>query len=249
MKIHRQPRLRDRLQPGCTPNHSRFAPWGREDGSSREAVALAAQQLELSVAVVTPTAEQSFDLIRRLTNNFEGLPIEILLSGNRQLPPDLAADPRVPAPTSMPRMLRRGRTIVIGTVDKFFFGSDDASLGGFDLMVCDEAYQVAYRKFAPCFALADQFLFVGDPGQLPPLSLGGTRQIRGRTIQGALGCDQGVAPASSRDSGDPTAGFQAPASRHGRFSNPASIRHCHFGLRPRWSNGVSQSEVEALAAP
>ena len=133
-------------------------------------VALAAQRLGLSVAVVTPTVEQSFDLVRRLVANFDGLPIEILLSENRQLPADLAADPRVPTPISMPRALRRGRTIVIGTVDKFFFGSDDAGLQVFDLMVCDEAYQVAYRKFAPLLKLAEQFLFVGDPGQLPPLS-------------------------------------------------------------------------------
>jgi hypothetical protein len=57
---------------------------------------------------------------------------------------------------------------VVATVDKFGIRAQTLQ-GRFDLLICDEAYQVPFVRFLPLTLIARQVLLVGDPGQLPPL--------------------------------------------------------------------------------
>lgn len=134
-----------------------------------ERLVVTAQHVGMRVAVVTPRAEQAFDLVRRLLQDYP-VPLELLLARERRLPDDLAAaSERLPG-----RNMWRaddGLRVEVGTVAKlaaFVFGlpTDQPT---YDLLVCDEAYQVPYGAIAPLFHLARQVVLVGDPGQLPPL--------------------------------------------------------------------------------
>lgn len=120
----------------------------------------------LRVCVICPHAEQTHDLLRRLVRHYDRLPLALLQSSRRELPPDLRDDPRVPRPVSQASHLpARHPLAVIATADKLLYESIDPALGRFDLLVCDEAYQLTYSKLAPLFRLARQMLWVGDPGQ------------------------------------------------------------------------------------
>jgi hypothetical protein len=131
-------------------------------------VATAVQYCRLRVAVVAPRAEQTYDILRRLIANFDPMPIQVLLSTSRSLPEDLAQSGRVLRVANKPSELIGGPGVVVSTAEKMVFASDQFATP-FDLLICDEAYQVMYQTLAPLFHLARQTLLVGDPGQLPPL--------------------------------------------------------------------------------
>jgi len=129
--------------------------------------ALAVHHGGLRVAVVTPRAEQSYDFVRRLSGSVR-VQIELLQAANRQPPADLVATLGSAIVTS-PVGLRGGAGVVVGTAAKFAVSLGDLGNGAFELMICDEAYQLPYRDFAVLAALSRQHILVGDPGQLPPL--------------------------------------------------------------------------------
>lgn len=135
-----------------------------------ETVASFACARGLKVTVVVPTNEQAFDLVRRLMDNFLANNVKLWLAHGRRLPDDLASrsDRRslflnewghAPCPD-----------ILVATVSKLGTGVVDflVSEPSFDLLVCDEAYQVTFGDFMPLAHLARQYLLVGDPGQLRP---------------------------------------------------------------------------------
>lgn len=138
-----------------------------------ESVAATGRHLGLRVVVVTPRAEQAFDLVRRLLRNFGPIPVELMLAKDRTLPPDLDGHPhRLPPRAPIARAAWghiSGPSILVGTVAKMGSFVPDLRHHSFDVLVCDEAYQATYADFAPLFHLARQTLLVGDPGQLPPL--------------------------------------------------------------------------------
>lgn len=122
---------------------------------------------DLRVAVVTTRAEQSYDFVRRL---FPSVPIrmELLQARDRRPPVDLVNLLGRNIVTD-PRNLAHGAGVVVGTAAKFGVSLEALGNGAFDLVICDEAYQLPYRDFAILAALSPQHLLVGDPGQLPPL--------------------------------------------------------------------------------
>jgi len=136
-----------------------------------EDVVSAATSNSLRVAVLTPRAEQSFDLVRRLVASFPGIPIQVLQSAHRSYPPDLQNDSRVPLPVNDPANLSDGPGVVIGTASKFYHAIHCFTRGSkeFDLIICDEAYQLTFKDIEPFPAISGQLLLVGDPGQLPPV--------------------------------------------------------------------------------
>jgi hypothetical protein len=124
----------------------------------------------LRVAVATARAEQSYELMRRLVLDFNGLRIQPLVPEDRPLPADLQAEPRLMPFANRPADLTAGAIAVVATAAKLkaslpFF----AGLPAFDLLITDEAYQLQYKEMALLQALSRQMLLVGDPGQLPPL--------------------------------------------------------------------------------
>jgi hypothetical protein len=122
---------------------------------------------DLRVAVVTPRAEQSYDFVRRL---FPAVPIRVeLLQASKRRPPGDLVNLLGGNIVRDPRSLARGAGVVVGTAAKFGVSLEALGNDAFDLVICDEAYQLPYRDFAILAALSQQHLLVGDPGQLPPL--------------------------------------------------------------------------------
>jgi hypothetical protein len=130
-------------------------------------VAVAVRELALRVAVATPRTEQMYDLVRRLLANVDAMPITVLHSARRPLPADLAGDPRL-VTTTQATMIPRRPGVVVSTVDKLGYAANDLQ-GAYDVLVCDEAYQMPFARYLPLTLTAEQVVLVGDPGQLPPL--------------------------------------------------------------------------------
>jgi hypothetical protein len=134
-----------------------------------DVVATAVLHARMRVAVVAPRAEQINEILRRVSANFDLGSIQVLQSKERDLPPDLLGRPNIRPPVSKPGDLADGPGLVVGTAAKFVVSQPDFPSGAFDLLVCDEAYQLTYTEYAVLVPLARQHLLVGDPGQLPPL--------------------------------------------------------------------------------
>lgn len=134
-----------------------------------DVVATAVLHARMRVAVVAPRAEQTYEILRRVANHFDIIGIQVLQTAERDLPRDLVAQPRILPPVSRAGDLRGGCGLVVGTAAKFLVAQPDLPSLDFDLLICDEAFQLPYKDYAPLIPLARQHLLVGDPGQLPPL--------------------------------------------------------------------------------
>jgi hypothetical protein len=130
------------------------------------ALSLATTQPRMDVCCVTPRAQQGFDLVRRLSNEFDLPRLQLLTSRDRSPPADLIG--RVNIITDI-RAIGSGPGVVVSTVDKMATHLPNLPANRFDLLVVDEAYQLAFKQFIPVSSLAPRILLVGDPGQLPPL--------------------------------------------------------------------------------
>lgn len=158
------------LREGC-PLLSVESPPGAGKTALVEALLVSAVGVAgLRAAVITPHAEQTYDLLRRLASHYAPLPLALLQSAQRELPPDLSNEEVFPRPVSKPGDLPgAGPLALVATADKLLFGSAEPELGTFDLLICDEAYQLPYSRLAPLLRLTRQTVLVGDPGQLPTL--------------------------------------------------------------------------------
>lgn len=130
-----------------------------------DVVAVAIQE-GVTVVVATPRVEQTTDLAMRLTEHFRALTVQLFASETRPLPVEVAQHPRILVVHSQGQLRRD--IPAIATVAKLKATTFGPSLE-WDLLVCDEAYQVTYADFSPLTTLAGQYLLVGDPGQLAPL--------------------------------------------------------------------------------
>jgi len=144
-----------------------------------ETVVAAAVHFGLRVIVIAPRAEQTYDFMRRLAGGYAGIRIEALLATERELPVDL--------PAAGVRQCRRvrdlasnGPGVVVCTVDKLATAVPDVPAGFFDVLICDEAWQVTAKDLLLCSGVAPQALLVGDPGQLPPLVRSDTGRLESR---------------------------------------------------------------------
>jgi hypothetical protein len=134
-----------------------------------DVVAAAVLHARMRVAVVAARAEQTYEILRRVAAHFDIDGIQVLMSAERDLPQDLLAHPSILPPVSKARDLHGGPGLVVGTAAKFLIAQPDLPAPAFDLLICDEAFQLPYKDYAPLIVLARQHLLVGDPGQLPPL--------------------------------------------------------------------------------
>jgi AAA domain len=134
-------------------------------------VAMAAHHLRMRVGVIAPRVEQVHDLVRRLRQSHPFLRIQLLHASGRPPDLDILADPGV-VTVDRPANLGRGPGVVVTTAAKLVFSVPDLSAGQFDLLVCDESYQLPWKDLAPVLHLAHRHLLVGDPGQLRPIVRG-----------------------------------------------------------------------------
>lgn len=148
-------------------------PGAGKTGLTERCVAAAVLAAKMRVCCVTPKAEQSIDLARRIASAYHLPSIQLLLAGSRTVPANLPAGLQVITDVGA---IAPGPGVVVSTVDKIAVHIDRLPANTFDLLIADEAYQMSFAQFLPVADLAPRVLLVGDPGQLPPLVRADTSQ-------------------------------------------------------------------------
>jgi AAA domain len=123
----------------------------------------------LRVALAAPTNDQVQNLVARVKQLHPDLPVAFVHGLGRELPPDIAALPGVTQPSAADAQRQRD-PLVIATVDKLADAFLRNGLGGFDVLVIDEAYQADAARYYTAAGVAPTHLLVGDTGQLDPFS-------------------------------------------------------------------------------
>jgi hypothetical protein len=131
----------------------------------------------LNIAVAVPQNEQLWGLARRLRRHFPPMPIRLLLAKDVEPPADLADPASGISLLGGAGELQSGPGITLATAHKWRASAPRIGSGTFDLLLCDEAYQVMSKIYSPAHRLAAQVLLVGDPGQLPPVDTLGMPQV------------------------------------------------------------------------
>lgn len=129
-------------------------------------VTTAVKHLGWRVATVAPRVEQTYDLVRRIRDDYEDFRLELLHSQANTPPTDFTA--RGIICNNDAKEVASGAGLMVSTVAKMFDALPDIP-GRFDLLVCDEAYQIPAKDLLPLYDKADHILLVGDPGQLRPI--------------------------------------------------------------------------------
>ncbi len=126
-------------------------------------------QRGLRVAVAAPTNMQAHNLVENITDLNPGLPVAFVHAAGRELPPVLAARPGVSQPTAADAQAQ-DEPLVVATVDKFSDAHLRNGLGGFDVLLLDEAFQTDAGRYYTAAHVGFSHLLVGDSGQLDPFS-------------------------------------------------------------------------------
>lgn len=114
------------------------------------------------VAIAAQTNSQTDDLVSKLAREFPGFEI-VRFHGSGTDPCDLGRNVRwVLKPGDLPS----GPCIVVGTSAKW--GTINL-VEGFDHLLIDEAWQLAWADFMLLAQVAPRFVMVGDPGQIDPV--------------------------------------------------------------------------------
>ncbi len=124
------------------------------------AVALA-WHLGQRVAVATQTNTQADDLCVRLAREFPKV-VAHRFAAHGHEPDDLGASVAV---IHAARDLPDGACVVVATSSKWASTDDPPE---FDLLLVDEAWQMAWAEFMLLAPVASRFVLVGDPGQIEP---------------------------------------------------------------------------------
>lgn len=129
------------------------------------AVLIAAER----AAVATQTNSQAVDIAHRMAVAYPQMPVVLLTRKGMSTPPRLAglANVRVvDAPADVPG----GPAAIVATRAKWSsVDPGGANWEPVDLLVVDEAWQMADFAYAFIAGLAPRHLLVGDPGQIPPV--------------------------------------------------------------------------------
>jgi hypothetical protein len=130
---------------------------------------VAAQSLALlheRCMIATSTNEQSFDLVRRLASGFSRLTFMLWVSKELEVPSDVRALGNVQIASSADE-LPHGPCVVVANAAKWSW--IQGSVEPFDVLIVDEAFQLADYRFQLIAGLARRFVLVGDPGQIAPV--------------------------------------------------------------------------------
>jgi superfamily I DNA and/or RNA helicase len=138
------------------------------------AAAVAVANPAMRVLVVTPGVSQAYDVVDRLLEY--NLPrLELAHAKHRTLPNLLQG--RITASLGWSTVSNRGPGVVVANAHLLHSYLDVLPSGSFDLMIVDEAYQLAAGDYLPIAALANRVLMVGDPGQLDPVNSADTTNL------------------------------------------------------------------------
>ena len=123
---------------------------------------IAARKAKMRVAVAAQTNSQADEICRRLTRQDLSWPI-IRFAGGSAAARDLGK--KVVWETET-KELPSGPTVVVGTAAKWGMVN---ICQVFDVMLVDEAWQMAWADFMLLGQVASNFVLIGDPGQIPPV--------------------------------------------------------------------------------
>lgn len=138
------------------------------------ATAVAVAHPAMRVVIVTPGVSQLYDVARRLLEY--RLPrTELAHAKHRVLPTDLVG--RITASSGWSPALNIGAGVIVTNAHLLAAYLHQLPTGTFDLMIVDEAYQLAASDFMPIASLASRVLMVGDPGQLDPVTSADTTNL------------------------------------------------------------------------
>src|SRR4051812_11727992 len=126
-----------------------------------------ASQQKMRVSVGTPTNEQAFGLVRRLSPVLGKSRITYLPAASISVPDDIRALPNVRIVDSNGAV---GAEVLVATIDKLGDAFARQKLHGFDGLILDESFQADSRRYYCVADLAPTHLLVGDGGQLSPFS-------------------------------------------------------------------------------
>jgi AAA domain-containing protein len=111
------------------------------------------------IAVGTQTNAQADDICRRIAHDYPHLPAyRFVASGSRG---EGGPVPVVSSAKDLPH-----RCIAVGTVAKWGMINIPEP---FDVLMLDEAWQMAWADFMLCGQVAPKFVLIGDPGQISPV--------------------------------------------------------------------------------
>ncbi|MCA2992382.1 AAA family ATPase [Gemmatimonas sp.] len=113
------------------------------------------------VAVATQTNAQADDVCRRLRTEFPAVPITRFI-GQGGIP-DVPGDVTVEGKAAR---LPSGKCVVVGTTAKWGLVNLPQP---FDVLLVDEAWQMAWSDFMLLGQVAERFVLIGDPGQIAPV--------------------------------------------------------------------------------
>lgn len=127
----------------------------------------ALREADLRVAVATPTNEQAYELVRRLARAWPDDTVTFVPSSTAQLPAETVALDNVGVVKAAES---DDADLVVATLAKLGNAHGRGDMGGFDVLVLDEAYQADAARYFAAAGVAPTHLVVGDRGQLLPFS-------------------------------------------------------------------------------
>lgn len=123
----------------------------------------------MTVAIAAQTRAQARDVANRTAAT--GAPTVLHQDHNTPRPRDLYPDvERVGRSGIQP-----GAGIIVGTTARWIWTPEYKPVH-FDVLLIDEAYQLTFADLGALGSIADQFVLVGDPGQIAPVVTGSTRR-------------------------------------------------------------------------
>lgn len=146
----------------------------------------------MTIAIAAQTRSQAIDVADRTATL--GSPTVFHTDANRTRPHGL--NPAVTITRS--RDLNPAHGITIATTARWAWVPTNRRTH-FDALLIDEAYQLTYADLGILGALADQFVLVGDPGQIAPVVTGTTRRWTNQPTAPHLPAPEALAAAHDAD--------------------------------------------------
>ena len=112
--------------------------------------------------IAAQTNNQVDEICGRIAARYATREVVRFSSSGYQRPPDI--DERVVF-VDRKGAIPEGPIVMVATVAKLALSKFD---GDFDVLFVDEAWQMAWADFLPVRHVADRYVFIGDPGQIPP---------------------------------------------------------------------------------
>ena len=123
--------------------------------------------LDARVAVATQTNAQAEDLCRRLVRDHPGTEVWRWASQKMVAPPDLPAG--IHWGNDVDDLPPESGVVVATTAKWAIRKGKAADLAPFDVLLVDEAWQMAWAELMLLAPVAGRFVLIGDPGQIPPV--------------------------------------------------------------------------------